>query len=79
MLDEAPLSTPDISAKPNKKKGISYRQVFKFEIKNEKLIPREYLEPNLSAIRKVVNATKGKANIPGIKITKEKQVIARGI
>ena len=42
--------------------------VWKFEIVDQALIPREYLSVNESAIGKVVQALKGGANIPGVRV-----------
>jgi len=43
-------------------------EVWKFEIADAQAIPREYLTVNESAIGKVVQALKGQANIPGVRV-----------
>jgi hypothetical protein len=57
--------------------GISYTTVWKYEITDEKAIPREYLMVNEKAISGVVKATKGSLSIPGVRIFSTKQVSAR--
>jgi len=59
-----------------KVEGISFLEIWKFEITDESLLPREYLMPDEKKIGQVVRATKGTLSIPGVKIYKEK--IARG-
>lgn len=58
-------------------KGISFAKVWKFEIVDDSLIPREYLLVNETAIRKVVSALKGKTNIPGIRVFEDEQISSR--
>ena len=43
-------------------------EVWKFEITDARAVPREYLSINESAIGKVVQALKGAANIPGVRV-----------
>lgn len=57
-------------------KGVSTREVWKFRIVDEEKIPREYLSVNESAIRAVVERTKGKIRIAGIETYSEQQVAA---
>jgi len=57
--------------------GIAMREVWKFEIVDEMAIPREYLMPDLAKIRKTVQALKGEAKIPGVRIYSEKELMAR--
>jgi hypothetical protein len=64
-----PKSTPKVS-------GISYRDNWTFRITDPNKIPREYMVPNETAIRKVVSALKDKANIPGIEAYNERIVAA---
>ena len=74
-LAEEILNTPvTVSPKYEKPKiqGISFAEIWDFEILDEKLIPREYLIPDEQKIRQIVKATKGELNIPGIKIFKRK-------
>lgn len=47
--------------------GFSSRTIWDIEIVDETLVPREYMVVDHVAIRKVVNASKGKVKIPGVK------------
>lgn len=67
-----PLVVPKIAAN-----GTNYREQWIAEIINENDIPREYMIPNLSAINKVVQATKGLIKIPGVKIYSRKVLVSR--
>jgi hypothetical protein len=58
--------------------GISMREVWRFEITDPKLLPREYLTPDLVRIGKVVQACKGETNIAGVRVFSEKIIAARG-
>lgn len=58
--------------------GITMREVWKFEITDSKLIPREYLMPDIVRIGKIVQACKGETSIPGIRVYSEKIIAARG-
>ena len=69
----APVITPQIE-NPN---GTSYRDKWDVEIVNVDLIPREYMLPNLQAIQKIIQATKGTIPIPGVKIIKSKILVSR--
>jgi len=72
-LDEA-LAAHDEAVEFPAAKGIQYRSAWKFEIEDEKLLPREYLTPNLRLIQGVVTHKKGDANIPGVRAYEEKSV-----
>ena len=52
--------------------GIQYRSSWKFEIVNEKEIPREFLTPDLRLIQSVVMHKKGATEIPGVRVFEEK-------
>lgn len=67
-----PLVTPKINLE-----GVSYREQWIAEIVNVDEIPREYMIPNLVAINKVVQATKGLIKIPGVKIYSKKVLVSR--
>jgi len=47
--------------------GPVYRTIWDFEIVDEKLIPFEYLQPNMIKIGSVVRSLKSATNIPGIR------------
>lgn len=57
--------------------GVSSRKNWSFRIVDERLLPREYLMPNESAIRQVVRALKEKTNIPGVELYCEETVAVR--
>lgn len=59
-----------------KVEGISFAELWTYEIINEAEIPREYLIPDEKKINAVVKAMKNNIEIPGIKIFKK--TIARG-
>jgi len=75
-LRAATVVAPVIQREPPKVAGINTREVPKFEITDETLIPREYLAPDLVKIRAVVNALKSQANIPGVRVYMVKQLAA---
>lgn len=54
--------------------GQSVREVWLFQIEDASLIPREYLAPDESKIRRFVNAMKADAKVPGVRIYSEKRV-----
>ncbi|MFZ5989850.1 MAG: hypothetical protein ACOYWZ_22365 [Bacillota bacterium] len=68
ILDETVIVEPVKSIETPKPQGVQFRTTWDFEIIAPSLIPREYLIPDTVAIRKVVNALKDKANIPGVRI-----------
>lgn len=53
--------------------GISFREVWKFEITDAAAIPREYLLVDESKIRRVVQAMKADTKIPGVRVFSDKQ------
>lgn len=78
IINEKPAYVPPVvlpKATP-KVQGISYRDNWTFRITDPNKIPREYMVPNETAIRKVVSALKDKANIPGIEVYNERIVAA---
>ena len=54
--------------------GVQYRTVWKYEIKDESLIPREFLMPDNQRIQNVVMHKKGDAVIPGVRVYEEKVI-----
>lgn len=75
LLEEEVVPEPVImeDAAP-KVEGVSYRTVWKFRIRDEKRIPREYLSVDEKKIGQVVRALKDQAKIPGIEVYSEKSV-----
>lgn len=74
VIDEPVYVAPVVVAKatPKLQGGPVYRTVWKARIINEKLIPREYLVPDLVKINGVVRSLKGSANIPGVQAYEER-------
>lgn len=68
------VTTPE----PPKMAGVSFKDVWKFEIVDASKLPAEYLVPNETAIRKTVSGLMGKTNIPGVRVWSEKGVSGRG-
>lgn len=60
-----------------KVQGISSRVVWKFEIEDESLLPREFLMPDERAIAEAVKEKEGDTKIPGVKVIKDVQIGAR--
>lgn len=57
--------------------GVSTREDWDFRIVDESLIPREYLDVNVPALRAVAKTTKGKAKVPGVEFFARQVVAAR--
>lgn len=56
--------------------GIVNREVWKFEVTDPSLVPREYLVVDESKIRKVVGALRGDTSIAGVRVWPEKNIAA---
>lgn len=69
---------PVVRADVPKIAGQSVREVWLFQIEDEAQLPRAYLMPDESKMRKYVNAMKADAAIPGVRIWSEKR-IASGV
>lgn len=67
------VKTPE---KP-KLQGVYSRIDYDFEIIDVTKIPREYMIPDETLIRKVIRASKGKVVIPGIKVIAKEIVVTR--
>ena len=72
-LAESPEEKAEIAKvveaeKTEKVSGISHRKEYDFVIEDNSKIPREYLIPDMTKIRKVVKALGNDANIPGVKV-----------
>jgi len=79
---EAPppqIVVPTIQAAPKTIKSdlgaTQVRTVWDFEIEDETKIPREFLQPNITAIRAAVKA--GVRNIPGVRIFQKEELAVR--
>lgn len=69
---------PKFKAKAPETKGTSIRKVWKFRLKNLKLVPREWLKLDEAKIGMAVRSSKGKIEIPGIEIYPEDSISLRG-
>jgi hypothetical protein len=70
--DQVPVTAPPVEKA--KTSGVSFTETWKFEIMDEGKIPPQFMMPNEKAIRSHVIAMKDRANIPGVRIYKEKGV-----
>lgn len=58
--------------------GTHTRDVWKFEVVDINQVPREFFDLNSSKVNKVVQALKERANIPGVRVWREKTVVLSG-
>ena len=70
-------AAPPVYVPPPAAAGSSARETWDFEITDPALVPREYLLVNDKAIRGVVKALKGNANIPGVRAYKTETLAFR--
>ena len=68
---------PVVESKIEEVFGISTRKVWKYEIIDLTILPREYMIPDESYIGKIVRASQGKKEIPGVKIYSENTIASR--
>ncbi len=69
------IPVPIVEKTVPKVAGQTMTESWDFEIINESLIPRQYLIPNLIAIRATVRSLKSKTNIPGVQPIKKNKMI----
>ena len=78
-LLDAPVVTPPVAPRPvfappaavapaPKAEGVWYREEWDFEVVEPGRVPREYLRVDEVALRAVVKALRGKAQIPGVRV-----------
>lgn len=77
LLASVPVTAPLVPSVP-KVDGVSYRDEWRHEVTDAKLVPREYLMVNEPAIAKVVAATQGAVQIPGVRTFIVKVPMVRG-
>jgi len=70
------IIAPTLAPTVQKVSGISTKMVWKFEVIDEKAIPREYLIPDLVKIGKVVRSVGNTLPIPGVRIYPEETIAA---
>lgn len=76
QLREAMVVAPVIEREAPKVAGVSTRESWKFEITDPAVVPRQYLVIDEAKIRKVVQALKADAQIPGVRVWSERQLAA---
>lgn len=76
LVREAETIQPAIvqPAMPSRVAGIHTVERWDFAIEDESKIPRNYLEPNEQAIRRTVQALKGKTDIPGVRVFRDDSI-----
>lgn len=77
IMDAPVVVPPVVLPKMETPTGISYRDVWKFEVVNPDLVPREYLTLDEKKIGGVVRALKGETRIAGVRVYSEKTVAGR--
>lgn len=73
-----PEPAPEPEPEPPKTEGVTFYETWQYEIEDPTQIPREYLQVDEKKIRQYVQAMKGDAEIPGVKIWKEKKSRVQG-
>lgn len=68
----AQVVAPVVQRASPKVAGLSYREMPEFEIEDKSKLPIQYLMPDETKIRKVVNALKMEADIPGVRVWMKK-------
>lgn len=74
QLREAMVVAPVVERETPRIAGTSFREVWKFEVTDPAQVPRQYLAVDEAKVRKVVQALKGDAEIPGVRIWSERQL-----
>lgn len=74
QLREAMVVAPVIECEAPKVAGIATREVWRFEVTDPALVPREYLVVDEAKIGKVVRALKGDTAIAGVRVYSERQL-----
>ena len=68
---------PTVESTVEEVSGISTRKAWKFEIVDKEKLPREYMIPDEKYIGQMVRATKGRKEIPGVRIYSEDIIASR--
>lgn len=76
LIREAETIQPAIVAPsvPRHVPGLQTAERWDFVIEDEAKLPRNYLVPDMQAIRKTVQAMKGRAEIPGVRVFRDDQI-----
>lgn len=70
-------STPAVIVPPEKTEGLHFMKVWKYEIIDKSKVPDDFKMIDEVKIGKVIKATKGQMNIPGVKIYSEKVPVSK--
>lgn len=73
-LDAKSIPVPVVASKIEKVKGVSFKEIWKFEIIDVDKLPRKYLLPDLKTLGEIARSTKGKVSIPGVRFYSDKTV-----
>ena len=76
---ESMPQAPVVHMEAPKVAGVSTRQAWKYQVTDFRLLPREYLIADDSAIGKVVRALGDRTNIPGIRVYAETIISSRSV
>lgn len=74
---EAAIVAPIVPIAAPKAVGVAIRKDYTFEITDLSALPREYLAPDETKIRKVVRAMGADTNIPGVRVIEREILAAR--
>jgi len=76
LIREAETMQPAIvqSAMPSRVAGIQTVEQWGFEVEDAAKLPRNYLLPDQQAIRRTVQALKGRTEIPGVRVFRTDQI-----
>jgi membrane protein involved in colicin uptake len=72
----ATVVAPVVTREPPKVAGVATRETWCFEVTDPTLVPRQYLVVDEARVRKVVQALKGDASIPGVRVWAERRIAA---
>ena len=68
---------PVIASSVPKVGGVGFRTDWYAEVVNVSEVPREYMEPNQTALNKIATATKGTIKIPGVRFYSKDNIVQR--
>ncbi len=75
--EDVRVEAPVLAKRTETPKGVSYRDVWAAEVVDKSKLPLQYLEPNMSMLNKMAQATKGKVPIAGVKFSSKKILASR--
>ncbi len=68
------MPLPVVEKRVEKVKGITYKEIWKYAVEDEKKIPRQYLLVDHKTLGSLARSAKGKVKVPGVKFYSEKSV-----